>query len=303
MKLMDHSNSSSSDKHSLNKKYQLPPHILVRNYLVVPVSDNRKITAIGIGSQGAIMASFLGEDARIEVYGIFNRESPCGKPSLSSPLSSFISSESSPSSLISSIINSNFIFLILGTDDDGIYDDMIRTISTIAVEHNAPIIGVYIPEYSSMMHYNCSGCPLFIPRDERVIRYRSCRIETDIDHTTTTDLLVQSSTFCLDYCDLMDWVQLGEIGYLGTGTAVGSDAGKTATDAALKHISTQGMLPEQAKLSLALLQGDSRLKSEDLDLVLATMMDWIPDYGYLMFGVDEKSSLGPEVRVWVLTIV
>jgi hypothetical protein len=276
----------------------LPPPIgRVSPHLHHGFNSAARLTAIGIGRDGARMAAFLSKNQpNLECYEIY--------------YSQRIHKETQPSTLYLSIMNSDLIFVMFGSDVGKSYIQL-QAICDLSTENNIPTIGIhpYGPTYPAIR--DCTDYNFRVSAES----ISSTKGKTSNSSKTLsmyagrhiiqvmTDMITQRSLICVDFNDIKTVLNYGKIGLLGTGVATGPDAGRQATALAMDRILAQGCKLEKAKGALLIMQGSSFLKIENFEGMTYSALKYLSIEDKIVLGLTQNDELGYNVKVSVLIVM
>ena len=314
-------NQNKSEDYITNKifKPNFPANILVKSHSAMPVSEPiggypttdmdwdfdqiAKIRAVGIGPLGSSIAKFLS----VNSPGIICHEVLL---ELDSERSEDITS------LLSSVQQSDLLFIITGFDDE--YCTMIAEV----VGNTACKVGV--PTILLTPFTNCLPdiLPQFVTKDEKwhdIVFFTSenftvsHQIFTLDEHTLkecllchaatlVTTLVTQWSLIGIDFYDVVEIMRSGNIGRIGVGVASGPSRGETAATHAIECLLAQGVKISNASGVLACVHGSFPLSMDDFDAASKKIHDLISKDANLIIGLIFDEKLESNVKVTIMSV-
>lgn len=288
------------------------PYCAVRSHpsLPVPALNNpasdidhdfyatAQITAVGIGSFGSKMAQLLSRNVR----GI-----TCHEVSLDGN-----SSNEAFSALLSTVLQSDLVFLIRGIDDpscEPLAQEVGKAccrsgILTVAIA--PPSQGSAFPQgqeswYDSLFVVSGRSLPAqpepFIPEGDALTGYAIRHMVAAI-----TNLITYQTGICIDFADVAAIMRSGNVGRVGVGVASGESRAVVAAKGAIRRLEEQGVSLAHATGVLVGVHGSSTLTMEEFDDASGIVHGCVAKDANIIVGLISDEPLGYNVKVTVIAV-
>jgi len=220
-------------------------------------------------------------------------------------------STSDLTSLLSSVSNSDLVFIITGNDDD--------SCTAVAQAVGAASVGagvltlvvapqtIRIQSSENLKWYDTvftvTDCSF--PDQEgaaTLTSYSLTGIAMRHVVSTITDLITHRTGVCIDFADIKSIMRSGTVGRMGVGIGSGDARGTTAAIQANNRLAAQGVDVSSATGILAAVHGSGSIRMKDFDTASKVNHDHASADANLLVGLISDERLGGNVKATVLTV-